>query len=261
MDLDTKDHSLEIAALRTQSAISESWTFKFEELPPTVRHRIYRELLLMPKKWDSERDASYLSEHEKLSESIEGLVVEFGEDNHEMHPQIMRTNKRIHEEAAAVLYGENWFTWSTYGYEFMPIFHEFQRETTQCPRHYSRLITRVDLSVNVKGAGNTQTIPEMFFWLTTNLKHACKVLTLSDLKILKVDFYNSLAWEFGGSAHSGYFGERCLEPLKKCRAEKVSMDYTGECIAGLKLISKVVPRQQICFPTLCCGIESRNRRS
>ncbi len=52
MDLFAKDHPLEAAAMRTQSAKPKLSGFEFEELPPTVRHRIYRELLLKPQKYD-----------------------------------------------------------------------------------------------------------------------------------------------------------------------------------------------------------------
>lgn len=69
MDLFAKDHPLEAAAMRMRSAKPLLRSFKFEELPPTARHRIYRELLLKPKEADDhsaaeEDDESYASEHE-----------------------------------------------------------------------------------------------------------------------------------------------------------------------------------------------------
>ena len=230
MDLYAKDHHLEAAALRLQIAKAKLRSFVFEELPPTVRHRIYRELLLRPREWDNESEPSDLSEREGLRYRIEGLMIDFLDDNHRMHPEIMRTNKRIHEEAATVLYGENWFAWNIYGFRYVPMFHRGmdQCHATLCPRRYSRLITKVSLSVNVRGSEWDQTLAEIFVCIDKSLEHACKVLSLTDLKILMVNFYNSLSWENGRSVPNRYHRERCLEPLKNCRAEKVSIDYIHE---------------------------------
>lgn len=82
MDLFAKDHPLEAAALRAQGVKPRLRTFEFEELPPTARHRIYRELVLKPKGNEdhsaAEDDYSYASEHEKLRERIEWLMIEIG---------------------------------------------------------------------------------------------------------------------------------------------------------------------------------------
>lgn len=195
----------------------------FEELPPTVRHRIYRELLLKPNVDDSQSEAECFNEHDEIRDRIVYLEVEFLEDNHEMHPEIMRTNKKIHEEAAAVLYGENWFTWSLYGRVFPPIWHWPDHETTLCPRRYSRLITKLHLMVSTNGdeVGDPGQV-DAIFWTTTNLKQACQMLSLNDFKILMVSFYNPIGRRHGGK---GYYGQRCLEPLKRCRAEKVSLNH------------------------------------
>ena len=228
MDLYAKDHPFEAAALRMQIAKPKLRSFVFEELPPRVRHRTYRELLLKPREWDNESEAPYFSEHEELSARIGGLMIDFLDPNGEMHPEIMRTNKRIHEEAAAVLFGENWFAWSTYGNGYWPIFHWRDHGTTKCQRRYSRLITKIRLIVSVHGDDMHQTRADIFVCINRNLEHACKVLSLADLKILTVNFYNSMDRRYGGSARNGYFGERCLEHLKNCRAEKVSIDYIHE---------------------------------
>ena len=140
MGLFAKDHALEAVELRTRSAKPGLRGFEFEKLPRTVRHQIYRELLLKPVDDDSaaEDDGdSYASEHDKLSERIEGLMVDIGEGDNQMHPEIMRTNKKIHDEASAVLYGENWFTWSLYGDKYRPIWRWPDFGKTECPRHSS----------------------------------------------------------------------------------------------------------------------------
>lgn len=168
-------------------------------------------------------------------------MIEF-DGSYAMHTEIMRTNKKIHEEAAAILYGENWFTESFFGIDYQPLWMGPYREKALCPRHYSRLITKLCLVVTTRGDD----------WTTMNVSHASKTLTLNNLKILKVDFYNGIG--FG----KGYYGQRCLEPLKKCRAEKVSLDSGNECAAGLKLTIFVVPHQHISFSSLCSRIESRD---
>ena len=140
----------------------------------------------------------------------------------------MRTNKNIHEEAAAVLYGENWFTWSLYGDQYRPMWRWSEAEKIKCPRHYSRLITKMRLLISTKGDENDPTQADAIYLTTTNVKHACKKFAFNDFKILKVDFYNGLSYRYGGSARKGYYGERCLEPLKKCRAENVSIDSFDE---------------------------------
>ena len=211
--------------MRTQSAMPRLRSFEFEKLPPTMRHKIYRELLLKPREFDSESEDSYLSEHDELCHRIQDLLVVIGEGDNQMHPEIMRTNKIIHDEAAAVLYGENWFSWSLYGDQYRPMWHFPRCETAVCPRRYSRLITKMHLIVSTRGDDNDPTQSDAIFWTTRNLRGTCKVFTLNNFKILKVDFYNGLGYWHGGSARKGYYGERCLEPLKVCRAEKVSIGY------------------------------------
>ena len=228
-----------------------------------MRHRIYRELLLKPNLDDSQGEAEvdYFDEHQRLADRILYLEIEYLEDSHEIYLEIMRTNKKIHEEAAGVLYGENWFTWSVYGYEYQPISHCPRGETALCPRRYSRLITKLHLKVSTSGDGNDFDEADAISWTTKNLKHACKVLSLNNLKTLMVDFYNSIGRRHGGSTCKGWYGERCLEPLKDCRAEKVSIDYVNKCTAGLKLTGIIVLCPPMCFSSLCCRVESHDRRS
>ena len=206
MDLFAKDHSLEAAALRTQIAKSKMRSFEFEELPPTVRDRIYRGLLLKPIAFNDQLAESYDGEPDALSNS--DLSIFIGEGDNQMHPEIMRTNKKIHKEAAAVLYGENTFEWSLYGHEYLPMWYLMQDTPTVCPRYYSRLITKLRLDISTRGDDHAP----------KNIQHACKVLALNDFKTLKVNFYHP------GSRWKLWYEERCLKPLKRCRAEKVSVD-------------------------------------
>ncbi|CAD6568189.1 MAG: hypothetical protein ASARMPRED_001447 [Alectoria sarmentosa] len=243
MDLFAKDHPLEAAALRAQGVKPKLRTFEFEELPSTARHRIYRELLLKPKRNEdhsaAEDNDSYASEDEKLSERIEWLMIEIGEGDNQMHPEIMRTNRNIHNEAAAVLYGENWFTWGLYGDQYRPMWRSPEAEKIECPRHYSRLVTKMRLMISTKGDENDPTQSDAIYWTITNVKHACKKLTLNDFKILKVDFYNALGYRYGGSARKGYYGESCLEPLKRCRAEKFLINGYASPAYAAKLKAEI----------------------
>ena len=241
MDLFAKDHPLEAAALRMQSA-KPKVIFKFEELPITVRRRIYRELLLKPKKFDNVSQPDD-DEYEKLSELTENLMVIIGEGDNQMHPEIMRSNKKIHEEAATVLYGENWFTWETDGMQYRPMWRCDHSDELWCPRRYSRLITKMRLLISTRGDFHDPSQADAIYWTTINVNSTCKELILNDFKILKVDFYNALGCRHGGSARKGYHGERCLEPLKNCRAEKVEMKSRVTLVIGLILMSIAVPHQ------------------
>ena len=224
----------------TQSAMPVLRSFEFEKLPPTVRHKIYRELLLKPGEFDSQSEDRYLSEHDELGHRIQDLLVEIWEEDNQMHPEIMRTNKSIHDEAAAVLYGENWFSWSLSGHQYQPMWRFPWVETSLCPRRYTRLITKIHLIVSTRGDENDPYQSDAVFWTTRNLRSTCKTFTLNDFKILKVDFYNALGYRYCGSARKGYYGERCLEPLKVCRAEKVSIGYVEDRGPSLKLTSIAV---------------------
>ena len=64
-----------------------------------------------------------------------------------------------------------------------------------------------------------------------------------------MDFYNALAHRHCGK---GYYVERCLEPLIKCRAKKASIYSVHKYAADLVLRPMVLPDQPICFSSLCC---------
>ncbi len=188
-------------------------------------------------------------------------MIIIGVGDNQMRPEIMRTNKKIHEEAAAVLYGENWFSWSLDGVGYQPMWYFLPLKRTRCPHHYSRLITKICIVISTKGDENDPFQADTLYWTHTNVDDACKKLTLNDLKILTVDFYSGSRYRNGGSERMGHYAERCLEPLKKCRAEKVSIHSVDGNSAILKLTRIAVSHQQTRFSSLCSGTESRDRRS
>ena len=212
--------------MRTQKSNPEPRSFEFEELPPTVRHRIYEELLLVPKCNDEESAIRWINEHAELGCRTEGLMVEICEDGaYGIYPEIMSTNKKIHEEAPAVLYGENWFTWCIHSIEEEgPMWQNLGWNSFLYLPRCSRLIAKMRLVVSFEGtefSWRANPISERHFWITKNLQNVCKVLSLNDLKFLKVEYFNDLGWHCGSSRRG--LGEPCLEPLKKLRAERVSV--------------------------------------
>lgn len=118
-------------------------------------------------------DDSFVNEYDKLCERIEDIIA-FGEGETEMYPEIMRTNKMIHKEAAAVLYGDNWFAWSLDGLTYQPMWTWPNLEKHYCPRRYSRLITKMSLVVSVTGDENAYEAEDAIHWVTLNVSHACK---------------------------------------------------------------------------------------
>ena len=115
MDQFAAKHPSKAAALSMQSSKPELRTFKLKNLPQRPRQKIYRELLLVPKHNDDESADWWLNDHGELGELTEGLMIEIFEVRpYGIYPEIMRTNKKIHKGAAAILYGENRFTWSIF---------------------------------------------------------------------------------------------------------------------------------------------------
>ena len=128
--------------------------------------------------------------------------------------------------------------------------------------HYSRLIAKMRLVVCFEGTEfnwRADPISERYIWVTKTLQNACKVLSLNDVKFLKVEYFNDLGWHCSSSRRG--LGERCLEPLKKCRAERVSVASIQIFPLNLKLILTAVRHQYQHFSSLRDGLENRDRRS
>ena len=229
MDQFAKDQPFEAVELRTQDTKSDLRSFEFEKLPSNVRQKIYRELLLVPEyDDDDECPDDYVNEHEELHARIGRQMINLSDDcNHELHPEIMGTNKKIHQEAATVLYGENWFEWDVQGMEEGSMWLGNWATKTVCTPRYGRLVTNMCLEVSVRGVEGTSFMDPDYSSMalsrtTTNLRKTCEMLCLNDLEVLTVAFYNGLGRMHGGSSRTGFYGERCLEPLKICRAKRVS---------------------------------------
>jgi len=182
----------------------------FEAFPGEIRLKIYRLLLA--------DDAGILDPTEWVDEMP-------------LHTNILRCNKNIHDEAAAVLYGENCFEWDMRGDRNRKLWHRDGSAKTCVPRKYSRLITMVRLKVDFRGDDNDpswQAVMNGFDQTKANLDHACELLTLNDLKVLAVVFHNTYtggpdSYPLGGARFPGkpYAGEHCLLPLLKLRANRV----------------------------------------
>ena len=191
------------AVFRSKNANPNLRSFVFEELPFKVRRRIFRELLLKPREFDVEMPI-FDDECLVLDALVDDLLVDIGGEEYYMNAEIMRTNKKIHNEAAAVLYGENWFIW---------------RIRTKCPRRYRRLITKMRLVIEILDFPKTK---NRFWWISRSIQSLCKVFSSNDFKVLVVDYTDCMDFQMRAQGRVS-----CLEPLQQCRAQKVSIK---ECL-------------------------------
>ena len=220
----------------TQSKMSGLRRLEFEKFPVAVRFRIYALLLIYRNQEYSEitvdledisRDDDDMGDyHDKMRDISDVLAIEPFEPYSDLHPAILRTNKKIHTEASIVLWGMNLFKWSLWGDQSRPMWHPDpylgSSHKTQITRRCSRLITRMHLTVSLKGDENDPYQSKTIYWTTANLDNACKKLCLNDLEFLMVDFYNGFTGSaFGRYQGVRYYGQHCLEPLKKVRAQRV----------------------------------------
>ena len=199
------DLLLQAAAILADRERPNLRNFLFEELPFEVRRRIFRELLLKPRECDTE-DSGYDDECAALNALVGDLWIYIGKETYHMHPRIMRTNTKMHKEAAAVLYGENWFAWSI---------------RTRCARHYVRLITRMRLGIEVMDFPSPD---NRFRFISHSVQRLCETLCLNDFKVLIVDY------EDHHDSHMRQWGkESCLNHFQNCRAHIVSIRSAHQC--------------------------------
>lgn len=271
-----KDLLPQRSPLRTQDAMRR---LEFGKLPPELRLRIYRILLLdynCVRKFDnlhgskvSEKRISVSSgksgddqidtQSDDSSEEDESNSDEDddGDDSQDestiawlrIHPQplfpqriyrrfslypaILRTNKLIHKEASAVLYGENPFSWCASALIRMPVWHLADPSKTFLPQHYSCLITKMHLFVDLRITKRIMSmVPYGFAIMELNLKDFSSSFARNNLKVLKVDIRHPRFWlertvtgavlEKRKSAL-----QRCLAPLRMIRAGRVSFHCNG----------------------------------
>lgn len=188
-------------------------SLEFEAFPVEIRLKIYRELLI--------------AEDEEMLDPTEMRGNPTG-----LHPQILACNRKIQDEAATVLYGENCFTWTVVGLYPLELWHGFETEKTVISRRYSRLITRMHISVSFRGDDGDisgPAIQKAHDQTLANMENVCEKLRLNDLKYLEVYYINSYtggpcAAMLGGGNLLGnpYEGQTCLLPLLSVRATQVS---------------------------------------
>ena len=203
--------------------MSNSQCVGFESLPFIARNEIYRYLLVKPFHGivtHSDDDPNEVVDLLEVIFTDCHIDPVYGEES-ELHPAILRTSKMIHQEAIKVLWGENYFMWDIDGRFARPMWHAaydgdmtpIKRVSTRC----SRLIKNIQLDINVRGSENDLFQKDAVVWALRNVEYACEKLCLNDLKILKVEFINSLGYERGRNQ-----ARYCLVPLKNLRARRVS---------------------------------------
>lgn len=148
--------------------------------------------------------------------------------NFDFHPEIMRTNKLIHREAADVLYGENIFEAALMGYQSGRIRWEWEWRRplkSGVPRQYENLISKMFMCLYMidPEALESYSDPVMSF---TKEQHGevCAFLAVNDFRQFHVECSSITMGSFRnrlgvGKEHSE---KPYLEPLKTIRAAKVS---------------------------------------
>ena len=150
-----------------------------------------------------------------------------------LYPGILRTNKLIHKEASAVLYGENPFSWCANGLIRMPVWHLSDLSKPFLPRHYSCLITKMHLFVDLRITKRViSMVPYGFAIMELNLKDFSSSFARNNLKILKVDIRHPRFWQertvTGAVLEKRKSAlQKCLAPLGMIRAGRVSFHCNG----------------------------------
>lgn len=241
--------------------------FEFGGLPPKLRLRIYRILLVdyncvqrfddlhgsrvsgnhisegsgssSDDQTETQSDDSSSEEDDDEDSQDEGTIAWLRIHPHPLfpqhihrrfplHPGILRTNKLIHKEASAVLYGENPFSWCASALIRMPVWHMADPRKTFLPRHYSCLITKMHLFVDLRITVKKESLaPYNFSIMEENLKDFSSTFAPNNLKVLKVDIRHPRFW-LERTVTSTIFEkrksalQRCLAPLRMTRAGRVS---------------------------------------
>ena len=241
-------------------------TLEFTGFPPELRLRIYRLLLVNYVSvarfddWHNEADedqSSSKTEKTGLTSGSDDSLNE-GDDDEEsndetgyawsirtpqplvrrlndrrfpLFPPILRSNKLIHMEASVVLYGENVFSWLVHSDRrtamwHLPKWHLPNSGKIFLPRHYSRLITKIRLLVDIECSGPLGS-PDDFPVVEGNLSNVSTELALNELRFVKVDVFYPPFW-LERTVTSTVLRKRrnavqkCLAPLRTIRADRVS---------------------------------------
>lgn len=266
-----RDHPPVGATLRTQDAMSGLRSLEFEGFPPELRLRIYRLMLVdyvsvarfddLHNDADEDQSSSETDKTGSTNGSDDSASEgEFEEGSNDekvyawskrvrpqplfdrlydrrfpLFPAILQSNKLIHREASVVLYGENAFSWLVHGVRRTTMWHLPNSSNTFLPRHYSRLITKIRLLVDIEFSGPLGS-PDDFPVVKSNLSEVSTELALNDLRFVKVDVFYPRFWlertvtstvlEKRKSAV-----QRCLTPLRMVRARGFSMEHSDAMLA------------------------------
>jgi len=114
---------------------------------------------------------------------------------------LLRANQKIHHEAAPGLHGENVFKWDT-GIDKCGQLWRISLSTRIClPRLYSRLITKIHLTVSVCHTPK-RVNEDLASMLDVNVKDISTKLSLNDLRSLRIGVFYSSGRHFVGN-HQG----------------------------------------------------------
>jgi hypothetical protein len=120
--------------------------FEFLELPLEIRDQIYNYLLLY---WDPgcEYDDESLKSYSFAEIHLLNLLNHKQQTpkGYDLHIAIMKTNRQIHDEAARILYGNNFFKWQATQGDARGLYNHTNCLAQDLPMRYIRLIRRMRL--------------------------------------------------------------------------------------------------------------------
>ena len=172
-------------------------SFEFEAFPAEIRLKIYCYLL---------------REDEK----------EIGPTRkNRINANILRCNKKIHEEAAVVLYNQNCFVSRLWAIPGEQIWHKLKSQRTCLPHHYSRLITKVHLRICILCHDDDDNVDSAWLFECFEVQeddYSCDKLILNDLSSLTISFDENARRCCYETCEKGYISCLC-----KLRANKVCL--------------------------------------